>query len=109
MDASLRKEVIRLAPISQRLLNQQPANPSLTSEATGRVFFKSELLGLGSKNKNKINSQIEEETKTEESIPIYKDGDSLRGSVTIYQIKSKFIYASFLWYVDILKSTEKCR
>jgi predicted DNA-binding protein with PD1-like motif len=49
----------------------------LTSEATGRLYFKPDLLGFFDE-KQKEPSTIQ----TNESIPVYKDGDSLKGSVT---------------------------
>lgn len=73
----------KVPPVSERILNQHPANPSLTSEATGRVYFKPELLGLALiKNKTGDISSLSFKD-TFESIPIYTDGDSLKGSVII--------------------------
>ena len=72
------KELIKIPPIGERILNQQPANPSLTSEATGRLYFKSELLGFFDEKQKEPST-----SETNESIPVYKDGDSLKGSVNI--------------------------
>ena len=72
------KELIKIPPIGERILNQQPANPSLTSEATGRLYFKSDLLGFFDEKQKEPST-----SETNESIPVYKDGDSLKGSVNI--------------------------
>ena len=82
MDSSQHRESIKIPPVSERIINQHPANPSLTSEATGRVYFKPELLGLTdmAAMKNKT-AEIAVASETFESIPVYTDGDSLNGSV----------------------------
>lgn len=80
MDASLRKKTIKIPPVSQRILYQQPANPSLTSEATGRVHFKPELLGLG-EQKGFAAKKESFASETDESVPVYQDGDSIKGTV----------------------------
>lgn len=73
------KPSAKIPPICERILNKQPANPSLTSEATGRVHFKPELLGLG--DGKKLLEFDDDVDVVNESIPVYQDGDSLKGSV----------------------------
>lgn len=96
-DNESHRRVIKIPAVSERILNQQPANPSLTSQATGRVFFKPELLGLAGKNfkepsreesRTFHNELITTTTTTDESIPIFKDGDSVRGSVNKNSLSS---------------------
>ena len=74
------RESVRIPPIIERIFSKQPANPSLTSEATGRLFFKPEMLGLSKQSNNRHNSTDDDSIESE-SIPIYHDGDSLKGTV----------------------------
>ena len=55
----------------------------MTSEPTGRVYFKPELLGLAEISTLK-DKAIDVVAMTGESTPVYTDGDSLRGSVSTY-------------------------
>ena len=87
------RKTIKVPPISNKhkqLLH--PANPSLTSAATGRVFFQPELLGLSSISEGEsgegMNSKSKEESElqminesTYESVPIYEDGNNVKGTV----------------------------
>ena len=86
-NCSMTRKTIKVPPISgDRHKHQHPANPSLTSAATGRVYFQPELLGLASISGN--GNGFKEETElqminesTFESLPIYEDGNDLKGTV----------------------------
>ena len=80
------KSTAKIAPICERILNKQPANPSLTSEATGRVLFKPELLGLGDGKRNFKVVDDDVVAAVNESVPVYQDGESLKGSVSSQSI-----------------------
>lgn len=95
MDTYLHKSTIKIPPVSQRILNQQPANPSLTSEATGRVHFKPELLGLAG---DKMNGNKEKQFNGDESLPIYKDGDSIKGIVNILKTRVYWLIVCLDFY-----------
>lgn len=80
------RKTIKVPPVTAKHLHHQPANPSLTSAATGRVFFQPELLGLFSVSENEGNLkelselQMINET-TFESVPVYEDGNNIKGTV----------------------------
>lgn len=91
---SKKRKTIKVPPISgDKHKHQHPANPSLTSAATGRVYFQPELLGLASISGNENDFNFKEETElqmmnesTFESLPIYEDGNNLKGTVRIRSI-----------------------